>query len=544
MKCPNCQSEVPADARFCGECGQAMRQLGRSLAEDAKTASPPMPDLAGLRTIDDMETKTPRGPEQRLMQPGDVFAGRYEVQAVIGEGGMGVVYRAHDKLTEKDVALKLIRADRLAGKDAVKRLIREGVTSRDIRHKNVVAVYDVGESEGQPYMSMEFLAGQSLRAWNRKRMQASADCSMKSAANVIAEILAGLEAAHAAGVVHRDLKPENVMLLTEPNDQGVYLKILDFGVARAAGAGDTGATNLGTRGYMAPEQITAPDAAQPSADLYSLSVMFYELLVGVVPQGHWQPPSGGRSDVPPAVDKLIERGLANNPRVRPQTVADYGKALTDALKTSGALPSAFAPWLEKIEQGGFKPLADTIKQNLEKVSHVPKPPGGGTTIPPGGQVNGQVNGKSWAQQWAWIKAGFTRNYLNGKGRASRMEYWSIALVGFLVAVVGLSVDYESLQEAVAANAYQISPYASGDQIVAALMEAGLWFPAGTAIALLVSAGPLISVTSRRLHDINVTGWAAIVTLIPTLGQIASIGVGLPAGNAGENQYGPNPLAGG
>jgi len=76
-----------------------------------------MPDLAGLRTIDDMETKTPRGPEQRLMQPGDVFAGRYEVQAVIGEGGMGVVYRAHDKLTEKDVALKLIRADRLAGHD-------------------------------------------------------------------------------------------------------------------------------------------------------------------------------------------------------------------------------------------------------------------------------------------------------------------------------------------------------------------------------------------------------------------------------------------
>ena len=84
---------------------------------------------------------------------------------------MGVVYRARDKLTGQVVALKLIRADRLAGTEAVQRLIREGVTSRDIRHTNVVAVYDVGEADGQPYMSMEFLAGKSLRAWNRERMQ-------------------------------------------------------------------------------------------------------------------------------------------------------------------------------------------------------------------------------------------------------------------------------------------------------------------------------------------------------------------------------------
>jgi serine/threonine protein kinase len=111
------------------------------------------------------------------MAPGDVFAGRYEVKNVIGEGGMGVVYRAADKVTDRDVALKLIRADRLAGKDAVNRLIREGVTSRDIRHQNIVAVYDVGEVDGHPYMSMEFLNGQSLRSWNRRRLASSTDCS-------------------------------------------------------------------------------------------------------------------------------------------------------------------------------------------------------------------------------------------------------------------------------------------------------------------------------------------------------------------------------
>ena len=94
MKCPNCQSEIPADARFCGECGQALRQLGKSLVEESTS---PGPDLSGLRTIDDMETKSPRGESQRLMQPGEVFAGRYEVSQVIGEGGVGgdlVVERA------------------------------------------------------------------------------------------------------------------------------------------------------------------------------------------------------------------------------------------------------------------------------------------------------------------------------------------------------------------------------------------------------------------------------------------------------------------
>ena len=99
--------------------------------------------------------------------------------------------------------------------------------------------------------------------------------------------------------------------------------------------------------------------------------MFYELLVGVVPQGHWQPPSGGRSDVPPAIDKLIERGLSNNPRVRPQNIAEYGKLLAEAMKTSGNLSSAFAPWLDKIEQSGFKPLADNIKSNPTRSGFIP-----------------------------------------------------------------------------------------------------------------------------------------------------------------------------
>ncbi len=322
------------------------------------------------------------------------------------------------------------------------------------------------------------------------------------------------------------------MLIGEPGDAGVSLKILDFGVARAAGSGDTGSTSLGTRGYMAPEQITAPDAAQPAADLYSLSVMFYELLVGVLPQGHWQPPSGGRSDVPPAIGKLIERGLANNPRVRPQSVAEYGKALAEAMNAvqTGA---TFAPWLDKLQTTDFKPPTGQQPQAV-------KPQGPGPQTSP--QPSGHFGGKGGGQLWRLIVAGFTRNYANGKGRASRMEYWSILIAVMILAVIGYSIDYESLSAGVASGAIYVSnPYASGEAIVSELMSSGQWFPAGTVLALAVGLAPAIAVTSRRLHDMGYSGWLALVTLIPSIGQIASIIIGIPAGKPEANAYGPNPL---
>lgn len=319
--CGNCGANNIDAARFCEACGKPM-------------IKPEETGLSGLHTIDpsfeqpkpDAASKSPLD-----LKPEDIFVDRYRIVGEIGRGGMGVVYRAHDPVTQRDVALKLIRGDRLAGKDAVRRLVREGVLARDIRHNNVVAVYDVGEVKGLPFLTMELLEGGSLRAWMQKQMRQGNEASMATAANIIREVLAGLEAAHGQSVIHRDLKPENIVLLNEPSDEGVRLKILDFGIARAGGVSETGATSLGTLEYMSPEQVTAPEAAQASADFYSLSVMFYELLIGVVPKGHWQPPSGGRSDVPPAIDKLIERGLSNNPRQRPQSARQYRADLEDAL---------------------------------------------------------------------------------------------------------------------------------------------------------------------------------------------------------------------
>ncbi len=503
MKCPHCQAEVAADARFCGACG-------KSVERPAAAPAPADIDFSALRTMDDAQTRQPSRFEQKRLQPGEVFAGRYSIVQLIGEGGMGVVYRANDKLTEKEVALKLIRAERLAGADAVKRLIREGVTSRDIRHPNVVAVYDVGEADGQPYMSMEFLAGKSLRAWNRERMQGP-DCSLKTAANIIREILAGLEAAHKSGVVHRDLKPENVMLLSDPSDEGVRLKLLDFGIARAPNTGDTGATSLGTRGYMAPEQLTAPDAAQASADLFSLSIMFYELLVGVVPQNYWQPPSGGRGDVPIAIDQLIQKGLSPSPRARPQTVAEYRDALEAALKHRPGSATT-GTWTDRPE------VQDAIKKTTDFLSK-------------GGLIGAMVEkSRVEAKQpaapeikshshpgdlslWNWFIYGVTKRYADGKGRAHRKEYWGFNLGAFAVVLL----------------AYVIG---------AADPELGSSFGI---LAWIVLLAPSVAVTSRRMHDLGYSGWLAAMVAIPAVGWIVAVLMGLPRGAPGHNAYGADPL---
>jgi len=333
-RCPSCQADLPAASSFCPECGRPV------LAGDAGGAG--LATIGGLETIGGGTTRNPRRDREpdadAGLEPGTRFGGRYTITGRIGAGGMGVVYRAEDAVAGHVVALKLIRPDRLQNPADVQRLIREGVTARGVRHKNVVAVHDVGEADGQVFLSMEFLDGTSLRAWQRARKQRGQDVPFEVAARIVREVLAGLEAAHEQGVVHRDLKPENVVLLGEPSAAAAPLKIVDFGIARvargaaaqAAGSGSGTGSSIGTPQYMAPEQVTDADLADATADLYSLSVMFYELLVGVLPLGHWQPPSGGRSDVPRGIDELVQAGLSNRPASRPKSAREYLTRLDSA----------------------------------------------------------------------------------------------------------------------------------------------------------------------------------------------------------------------
>jgi serine/threonine protein kinase len=324
-KCKHCDANLHEGAAFCDNCGKPVR--GPSGTIDQVTP------MTGLITPDPDQPTGRHARAVATLQSGQTFADRYVIDSVVGRGGMGVVYKAVDKVSGKTIALKLINAAPVGGERAMQRLIGEGVTARDIRHPNVVAVYDVGVSENQPFVAMEYLDGISLRSWHGRAMQRGVPVPLRVAVRIIAEVIDGLKAAHDAGVIHRDLKPENIILLSDPTEQSAPLKLLDFGIARAAGnnLNASSGTGLGTPDYMAPEQRTNPDSVGPSADLYSISIMLYELLVGVVPGRHWQPPSGGRADVPVEVDALILKGMSDNRDMRPQTAAQYRKELVDAV---------------------------------------------------------------------------------------------------------------------------------------------------------------------------------------------------------------------
>ena len=332
--CSECGTPLAANDLFCRSCGLEVPGVPTYDSSD-----PVMETIGGQKTIGGEHTRTGGRTSPSVdLEPGTEFTDRYVIDSVIGRGGMGVVYKAKDTLTDQTIALKLIRPERASGESAIKRLIAEGTTARDIRHKNIVAVYDVGATDGQPFVSMEFIGGPSLRAWHREKALAHEPVPVRGAARIIAEILDGLKAAHDKGVVHRDLKPENIILMGEPDAKSAPLKILDFGIANVAGGPDTGTSGgLGTIGYMAPEQKTNPSAATASADIYSVSILFYELLMDVQPTGHWQPPSSARSDVPPGIDSLIETGLSNRPASRPQSAAAYRKTLVNAINTGLSL---------------------------------------------------------------------------------------------------------------------------------------------------------------------------------------------------------------
>ena len=265
---------------------------------------------------------------------GDLIANKFKVERTIGQGGMGVVYRAIETATNIPVAVKVINQTNVGSKKSVQRLLEEGVTARKISHPNVVSIYDIGLDGEQPYIAMEYIDGQPLHVWRGQKVAMNETVPVKLVEGIIKEILDGLEAAHSVGIVHRDLKPENIMLIGEPVIGNISLKIVDFGIALATKSqtnSSTG-TGLGTQLYMAPEQIRNANAANESADLYSLSKIFYELIVGVLPTGHWQPPSDGRSDVLKGVDELIEKGLSVNRDLRPQNAAEYRQLLSNARK--------------------------------------------------------------------------------------------------------------------------------------------------------------------------------------------------------------------
>jgi len=210
-----------------------------------------------------------------VLQEGDVLGGRYEILALLGEGGMGAVYKAKDREVERVVALKLIRPEMASNPAILARFKQELMTAHQVTHKNVIRIYDLSEADGVKFITMEFVEGSDLRQLYRDQGKLPPD----EAVDIIRQVCMALDAAHSAGIIHRDLKPQNIM-----RDKTGRILVMDFGLARSVqseGMTQTGAL-LGTIEYMSPEQAMGKTLDQRS-DLFAVGLIFYELLSGKMP---------------------------------------------------------------------------------------------------------------------------------------------------------------------------------------------------------------------------------------------------------------------
>jgi Tol biopolymer transport system component len=284
--------------------------------------------------------------------------GSYEIVSKLGEGGMGVVYRARDLKLLRDVAIKILPASVSSDPDRRSRFENEARAIAALSHANVLAVHEFGAHEGRLFVVMELLDGQSLRD-----LLAPGPLPVRKAIDIATQMARGLSAAHQKNLIHRDLKPENVFVL--PDGQ---VKILDFGLARpierpaTTGAAETVAatdpgTVLGTVGYMAPEQIRG-GTIDARADLFALGAVLFEMLAGrrafqrdtsaetMTAILREDPPdlSAARADLPPALDRIVQHALEKEPQARFQSAGDIVFALTSlsgsSVTQSGAAPAA------------------------------------------------------------------------------------------------------------------------------------------------------------------------------------------------------------
>jgi eukaryotic-like serine/threonine-protein kinase len=261
---------------------------------------------------------------------GEVLADRYELEELVGTGGMSSVFRAHDRLLDRKVALKILHQQYSGDDEYVERFRREARSVAALSHPNIVTVIDRGEHEGRQFIVFEYVAGENLKRLIERRGPAP----VATALELAMEIARGLSFAHQQGLVHRDVKPQNVLL----NGDGAA-KVTDFGIARSLdvqhGMTQTG-TVLGTSDYIAPEQAQG-QRVDEHTDVYSLGVVLYELLTAQVPfpgenfvavaMRHINEPPppirDKRPDVPPRVEAAVQRAMAKRPEDRFATMVDF-----------------------------------------------------------------------------------------------------------------------------------------------------------------------------------------------------------------------------
>ena len=320
LRCPQCGAELPADAPsgLCPGCllkqglgSKAADRLAETAAPGSRFTAPPPSELARCF------------PQLELLE-------------LLGQGGMGAVYKARQLTLDRLVALKILPAE--VGRDPAftERFAREARALARLSHPNIVGIYDFGQIDGLYYFVMEYVDGLSLR-----QLVASRQLGPERALALVPQICEALQFAHDEGIVHRDVKPENILL-----DKRGRVKIADFGLAKLLGrAGDEAMLTraeqvMGTPLYMAPEQMQGSHSVDHRADIYSLGVVFYEMLTGELPLGRFAPPSHKvRIDV--RLDEVVLRTLEREPDLRYQHASDV-KTEVESIVASPALAATMS----------------------------------------------------------------------------------------------------------------------------------------------------------------------------------------------------------
>ena len=301
-------------------------------------------------------TSTSSVAEEGRFVPGTLLGGRYRIIALLGRGGMGEVYRATDLTLGQSVALKFLPEEASRDQRLLERFHGEVRVARQVSHPNVCRVYDIGEADGAPFISMEYVDGEDLASLLTRIGRLPSDKAIETAR----KICAGLAAAHDRGIIHRDLKPQNIML----NKRGEVI-IMDFGLAAIASQLGAADARSGTPAYMAPEQLKGSEVTARS-DIYALGLVLYELFTGKRPfeaktvrqmldlqeSAQLTSMTSIAADIDPAVEKAIRRCLDPDPARRPATAISVAAALPGGDPLAAALAAGETPSPELVAAAG------------------------------------------------------------------------------------------------------------------------------------------------------------------------------------------------
>ncbi len=340
MRCNSCHSEAPAGSRFCPSCAAPL---------EASASATPTRTHAVTSAV-----RSDTAPARFL--PGAMLAGRYRIVGLLGRGGMGEVYRADDLKLGSPVALKFLPEGLERDENRLQRFLNEVRVALRVTHPNVCRVHDIGEVDGQHYLSMEYVDGEDLATLLRRIGRLPEDKALE----VARQLCAGVAAAHEQGILHRDLKPANVMI-----DGRGRVRITDFGLAGLAEAFEGAEVRAGTPAYMAPEQRAGKDVTVRS-DVYSLGLVLYELFTGrhafdsgAVERRHRDSrdstpatPSDIVGGLDPAVERVILRCLERDPALRPASALAVSAALPGGDPLAAALAAGETPSPELVAAAG------------------------------------------------------------------------------------------------------------------------------------------------------------------------------------------------